>query len=519
MGLRHALLAGFSLFALVASATAQTPQSLPLASPSPSVSRPPAASAVSPTKVAQATVAPKVRVTPSSAVAASQGVPHTLIEALAATYSNQPALQAERAKLRATDENVPAALAGWRPTVVMAGTAGYGSGLTREFLTTVSPSENVKILNPRAIATAQATITQNIYTGGKISATVNRSKNQVMAERATLIAQEQTSFNNAVGAYVGVIQAKELLDLQINNEQVLAKQLEATNDRFRVGEITRTDVAQAEAALEGARATRETAVGNLQTARGTFQQIIGVFPPDDLVEPQPLNLPVKSEQESASMATTNNPNVITALFNDAAAKDAIDVAFSALLPQLSLQGQTFQQTNAAARNSSNNGYQIVAQLSVPLYQGGSEYAGVRQARQSQQQTQRLIDDAKRTAVQNAVQAWDTLVAAKASADSTRAQIRANEIALEGTEREAIVGSRTTLDVLNATQLLLQSRTTLVQNLAQVITASYGVAVAIGRLTARDMHLPVPLYDETAYYQAVKDRWVGLGDYATNQPGR
>ena len=156
---------------------------------------------------------------------------------------------------------------------------------------------------------------------------------------------------------------------------------------------------------------------------------------------------------------------------------------------------------------------------MPLYQGGSEYSAVRQARQAEQQTQRLIDDAKRTAVQNAVQAWDTLVAAKASADSTRAQIRANEIALEGTEREAIVGSRTTLDVLNATQLLLQSRTTLVQNLAQVITASYGVAVAIGRLTARDLHLPVPLYDETAYYQAVKDRWVGLGDYATNQPGR
>ncbi len=514
MGLRHGLFASFSLVAVAASAGAQAPpQSLPLASPpKPSASRP-EAPATSPTKVAQAHP-PHAKAAP-----AGQSVPHTLIEALAATYSYQPALQAERAKLRATDENVPTALAGWRPTVVVAGNVGYGSGLLREYLTTVSPAQNVKILNPRQIASAQATLTQNLYTGGKVSANVNRSKNQVMAERATLIAQEQTSFNNAVSAYVGVIQAKQLLDLQINNEQVLAKQLEATNDRFRVGEITRTDVAQAEAALEGARATRETAVGNLQTARGTFQQIIGVFPPDDLVEPQPLNLPVKSEQEAASMATFNNPNVITALFNDAAAKDAIDVAFSALLPQLSLQGQTFQNNNVTARNLSDNGYQITAQLSVPLYQGGSEYSAVRQARQAEQQTQRLIDDAKRTVVQNAVQAWDTLVAAKASADSTRAQIRANEIALEGTEREAIVGSRTTLDVLNATQLLLQSRTTLVQNLAQVITASYGVAVAIGRLTARDLHLPVPLYDETAYYQAVKDRWVGLGDYATNQPGR
>jgi outer membrane protein len=446
-----------------------------------------------------------------------QNLPHTLTEALAATYSNQPALQAERAKLRATDENVPTALAGWRPTVVLAGSTGYGDGMSRAYTSTLRTYTNVQ--TDRLLGTAQATVTQNIYTGGKTQANVNHSKNQVMAERATLIAQEQTSFNNAVGAYVGVIQAKQLLALQVNNEQVLAKQLQATNDRFRVGEITRTDVAQAEAALEGARATRETAVGNLQTARGTFQQIVGVFPPDDLIEPQPLALPVRSEQEAADFASSNNPTVITAMFNDAAAKDAIDVAFAALLPQVSVQGQTFQQNNTGGRSSSTNGYQVVAQLSVPLYQGGAEYSAVRQARQSQQQTQRLIDDAKRTAVQSAVQAWDTLVAAKASADSTRAQIRANEVALEGVEREAIVGSRTTLDVLNATQLLLQSRTTLVQNLSQVITASYAVAVAIGRLTARDMHLPVPLYDETAYYQAVKDRWVGLADYATSQPGR
>jgi outer membrane protein len=513
MGLRHGLLAGFSLVALAASAGAQT-------SP-----RPAAQLAAPPARLSQAPVSPAPRAksprSPKVApVAGQQNLPHTLAEALAETYSNQPALQAERAKLRATDENVPTALAGWRPTVVLAGTTGYGDGVTRSYLKNqVSGGSIINTQNDRLIGTAQATVTQNIYTGGKIQANVNRSKNQVYAERANLIAQEQTSFNNAVSAYVGVIQAKELLELQVNNEQVLAKQLQATNDRFRVGEITRTDVAQAEAALEGARATRETAEGTLQTARGTFQQIVGVFPPDDLVEPQPLNLPVHSEQEASSLASANNPNVISAQFNNAAAKDAVDVAFAALLPQLSLQGQTFQQNNAGGRSTQANGYQILAQLSVPLYQGGAEYSAVRQARQAQQQTDRLIDDAKRTAVQNAVQAWDTLVAAKAAADSTRAQIRANEVALEGVEREAIVGSRTTLDVLNATQLLLTSRTTLVQNLAQVISASYGVAVAIGRLTAQDLHLPVPLYDETAYYEAVKDKWVGLGDYATNQPGR
>ncbi len=506
MGLRYGLLVSLSLIAFSAAAEAQ-PATQPVGHPK------------QPAKAGQRAAAGQKpgQYAPTVGSANARGAPHTLAEALAATYANLPALQAERAKLRATDENVPSALAGWRPTVVLAGGLGYGDGIGRAYSSTLRGVVNSR--TQRQIATAQATVTQNIYTGGKVEGNVRRAKNQVYAERATLLAQEQTSFTNAVSAYVGVIQDKQLLDLQINNEQVLAKQLQATNDRFRVGEITRTDVAQAEAALEAAKATRETAQGTLQTAIGTFVQVIGFVPPDNLVPPQPLALPVDTEKAASELAAANNPNVITALFNDAAAKDAIDVAFAALLPQVSVQGQTFQDQNQAGRSTSTNGYQVTMNLSVPVYQGGSEYAAVRQARQSQQQTQKLIDDAKRTAIQNAVQAWDTLVAAKASADSTRAAIRANEVALEGVEREAIVGSRTTLDVLNATQTLLNARTTLVQNLAQVITASYGVAAAIGRLTARDMHLPVPLYDDTAYYEAVKNRWAGLGDYATNQPGR
>ena len=318
-----------------------------------------------------------------------------------------------------------------------------------------------------------------------------------------------------------MIQAQQLLALAINNEQVLAKQLQATNDRFRVGEITRTDVAQAEAALAGATAQRQTAEGNLQTARGTFQQVVGFFPPGDLVEPQPLALPVKTEQEATALAANNNPQVIAALFNDAAAKDAIDVAFAQLMPQVSLQGQMFQQQQrAACRALQTNGYQAV---------GAAVGAGLpgrrRVFRGAPGAAERAADDAARWTMRAAPRCrmrcrrGRRCVAAKASAASTREAIRANEIALEGVEREAIVGSRTTLDVLNAQQALLNSRTTLVQNLAQVVTASYQVAAAVGRLTARDLHLPVPLYDETAYYNAVKDKWAGLGDYATDQPGR
>jgi outer membrane protein len=504
MVLRHSMVIGLSVTLATLPAYGQT-AATPTAAPP--------AKRVTMTQATRGSTPSRPKVAPSEI-----GVPHTLAEALAATYSNQPALQAERAKLRATDENVPQALSGWRPTVVMAGTAGYGDGMSRQFVRQ-GGGGFLNSQTDRLIGTAQATLTQPLYTGGKTQANVNRAKNLVMAERATLIGQEQTSFTNTVTAYVGVIQAQQLLALNINNEQVLAKQLQATNDRFRVGEITRTDVAQAEAALAGATAQRQTAEGNLQTARGTFQQVVGFLPPGDLVEPQPLALPVKSEQDATAIASRNNPAVIAALFNDSAAKDAVDVAFAQLMPQVSFQGQVFQSNNAASRSTQTNGYQAVVQLSVPVYQGGSEYSAVRQAKQTSQQTTRLVDDARRTAVQNAVQSWETLAAAKAAAASTRQQINANQIALEGVEREAIVGSRTTLDVLNAQQALLNSRVTLVQNLAQLVTASYQVAAALGRLTARDLHLPVPLYDETAYYNAVKDRWIGLGDYATDQPGR
>jgi outer membrane protein len=449
----------------------------------------------------------------------SPGAPRTLAGALAATYLTQPALQASRAQLRATDEGVPQALSGWRPTVVMAGTLGYGNGMSRTLSRAENLSTYINANTERQIGTAQATLTQPLYTGGHTQANVNRARNLVFAQRAALIAQEESSFSDTVNAYVGVIEAQDLLQLNINNEQVLQKQLEATNDRFRVGEITRTDVAQAEAALSQATAQRETAEGNLQTARATYQRVVGYMPPSNLVEPQPLALPVHTDQEAAAMASANNPTVIQALFNDGAAKDAVDVAFSQLLPQVNLQGQIFELRNADARSTETNGYQVLAQVSVPLYQGGQEYSAVRQARQTEQQEARLVSDAKRTAVQSAVQAWETLVAARAAAASTRAAIRANGIALEGTEREAIVGSRTTLDVLNAQQALLNSQTTLVQNLAQVVTASYQVASAVGRLTARDLALNVPLYDDTAYFKAVRNRWFGLGDYATNQPGR
>ena len=446
--------------------------------------------------------------------------PKTIQDALAAAYSNNPTLQTSRASLRVTDEGVPQALSGWRPTVVIASGVGYGAGdvtsQTRSAFT--GQSSEVSARNNRAINTNQVTLTQPVYRGGATRASTNQADNRVFAQRGRLIATEQTVFTNVVNAYVNVIQQQQVLQLNINNEQVLTRQLQATNDRFRVGEITRTDVAQAEAALSGARATRQTSEGNLQIARSQYRQFVGELP-EQLIEPQPLKLPVKNQAEAVQLAAQNNPNVIAALFDDSAARDNIDLQFSALLPQLSIQGAAAQTEGQQTAGLFGRSATVLLNASIPLYQGGAEYSRVRQARQQQQQTRKTVDDIRRQAIQQATQAWETLTSSRATIDSTRAAIRANQIALEGVQREAIVGSRTTLDVLNAEQALLNSRVTLVQNLAAYINASYSVAAAIGRLTARDLNLKVPLYDETAYYNAVRQKLFGTGDYAVNQPGR
>jgi outer membrane protein len=434
----------------------------------------------------------------------------TLNEALAQAYSNNPQLLAARAQLRAVDEQVPQALAGWRPSVTAAGSYGTADVTTRGLRTVdgTFPTTNTV----RSPAAATATLTQPIFRGGRTTAQTRQAENNVLAQRALLLATEQQVLTDGVGAFIQVIQNAELLRLNINNEQVLTRQLQATNERFRVGEITRTDVAQAESRLAGAKASRIQAEGQLQVARATYQRVIGEAP-QRLATPQPLRPPVRSSAEAQAAALQNNPNVVSALFTAAAARENIDLQMSALLPQVSASAQAFRQDNQVQRGLQQNGGTATLNLTIPIFQGGAEYSAVRQARQQLQQQLSQVDVQRRLVTQQAAQAWEQLVTARAAVESVRAQIRAQEIALDGVQREAIVGSRTTLDVLNAEQELLNARTNLVNALATVINASYAVAAAIGRLTAADLGLPVEIYDMRAYYAAVRDRWAGLGDYA------
>ena len=454
-------------------------------------------------------------------------VPHTLDEALSIAYETNPQLTGERAHLRSTDENVPTALAGWRPTIAITASVGYGAGRYDETALGANPNNPfgpqipiaTSLKNNRVESSEQATLTQYIYHGGRTTSSTHEAVNSVYAERARLIAEEETVFTDTVNAYVTLVEDIQLLALDRANEQVLGDELRAISDRFRVGELTRTDVAQAQAALAAAIATRQTAEGTLQTARATFVRQVGVMPPTDLTDPQPLRLPVKSETEASDVAAQNNPTVIAALFNEAQLRDAVDVAFSALAPTLSVQASAFQNSGQSLTKTDTYGGQAILNLTVPIYQGGSEYAAIRQARQNYLQAVRQTEDARRAAREQAVQAWDTLVAARASIASSRIAVRSSQIALEGVEREALVGSATTQDVLIQQQNLLSAQITLTQNVTSVVTASYGVISAIGRLTAKDLSLNVPLYDETAYYNAVRDRLWGTGDHAIRQPGR
>ena len=461
-------------------------------------------------------------ITRPSAVVTS-GATATLSDALSEVYLTDPTLLGERARLRATDENVPSALSGWRPQVSFTAAAGYDAGAysigpTSPYNSMPQLDRSTKFSNDHPLLTEQLNLSQPLYRGGRTTSATAQAENQVRAERARLLAQEEQSFSTAISAFVTVIEDQQLYALQVSNVQVLTKTLQATNARFSVGEITRTDVAQAQAALAGAIAQRETAFGTLQTARATYRQVIGDLP-DRLIEPQPLALPITSAEQADTLAALNNPSVIAAAYDDAQAKDAVDVAFANLMPQVSFQGVGSYQDDAAQRNERSLGAMFTANLTVPIYQGGQEYAAIRQAKQNEQQSRKAIDIARRMAVQTATQYWEQFVAAKATVASTRAQVRADEVALDGVEREALAGTQTTLDVLNAEQLLVSARVTLVQNLAVLVSDSYQVAGTVGRLTARDLGLKVPLYDETAYYHSVRNAAGGTDDHATAQPGR
>jgi outer membrane protein len=425
----------------------------------------------------------------------------TLTDALAKAYATNPQILAERAKLRATDEGVSQALAGWRPTV----TATGSGGVQKQVSDSTFPQEQYR--QPR---TANLTIQQPLYRGGRTTAGTRQAENNVLAERARLALAEEQVLLNVVTAYMNVVQAQSVLDLDRNNEDRLRRQLQAAQDRFSAGQVTKTDVSQAEAALSGAIADRIQAEGDLATARTVYRNVVG-DEPGVLTAPPPVpDLPADVDATVAA-AIAGNPNVLAANYSEQASRANIDVVRGALLPTLSLAGTIQREDDTLSTPDRwRDTYTALLQLQIPIYQAGVIYSQLRAAYETDRQNRELLDQARRDARQSATTAWDALVTARARITSLQDQIQSDRTALDGVQQEALVGSRTVLDILNAEQTLLNSQVSLVRSQHDATIAAYQVRSAVGTLTASGLQLPVALYDPTKNYKEVRGKWFGVG---------
>ncbi|PPR25672.1 MAG: Outer membrane efflux protein BepC [Alphaproteobacteria bacterium MarineAlpha10_Bin1] len=438
------------------------------------------------------------------ALATSAAFAESLDEALISAYQNNPTLLAERAELRATDEGVASAQSGWRPTVQIDGDFGFSETET----TTVTGGFTTKTessLRPRSFSLS---VTEPLYRGGRTSAETRSAKNLVDAGRATLAQTEQGVLLDAVTAYMDVLRTQSVVELNRHNERVVARQHQAAQDRFEVGEVTRTDVAQAEARVAQAKADRIGAEGNLISARATYRQIIGDLP-GRLGWPASLAGVPSSESEALQIANVANPSIIGADFVERSARDDIDIALSDLLPQVSLRGGYDRQYDVSSVTERADSLSLSAIVTVPLYQSGAEHASVRRSKQIASQRRLEFEEARRAVLEEVTRAWEALITARAKIAAFESQVRAAELALEGVEQEVLVGLRTTLDVLDAEQELFTARVNLVGAERDAVVSSYWVKSTVGELTAEALGLSVERYDADAHYRAVSGKWFGL----------
>jgi outer membrane protein len=431
--------------------------------------------------------------------ASGPAVAETLTDALSSAYDSNPDLAAQRAVLRQTDEHVNQAMSNWRPSVSISGDYGIADYKTSQLL-------NRQHLRPHGAA---LTITQPIFRGLRTLAETRAAESDVQSARAALQQKEQDVLLAAAGVYFDVIRDQAVVRLQQSNVKVLEQQLSATNARCNVGELTRTDVAQAQARLAGARADLERALADLAISRASYQHVVGVAP-NNLAEPKMLGTIPKTEEETVTLAGDKNPNVLAALYRVDAAGYRVDQAFGVLLPTVSLQGTASKAYDQNLQHDKYERLELLAQVTIPLYQNGAEYSRVREAKQLWGQRRLELDSARRTAVETAVRAWRNYQAELARIKSIGSQIDADKVALEGVRQEAQVGSRTTLDVLNAEQELVNAQVDLVRAQHDAFLGYYQVQSAVGLLLARTLALPVQYYDEEAYYKENRFKWLGLG---------
>jgi outer membrane protein len=438
------------------------------------------------------------------------GLTDTIDAALVRAYQNNPQLNAQRAQVRFTDENVPQALSGYRPRVALTASAGTqytdtlstSGGTATQLVKTGIHGVNA----PRSIGT---TISQTVFNGFQTANRTRAAESQVSGAREGLRVLEQSVLLAAATIYMDYLRDAAIVEVQKSNVRVLEQTLKQTRDRFNVGEVTRTDVAQSEAQLAAGRTQLLTAESNLVTTKANFRRIIG-NEPDALAPGSPVDRFLPGSLPGAvDLSLTENPSVTAAMFGIDVSFLQVKVSEGALLPTVTLQGsvqQSYEQTLTFYRQF---GASAVAQLNVPIYQGGAEYSLIRQSKETLAQQRLNLEQVRDQTRSNVVTAWGQLVAGKAQVQSAQSQVSASEIALNGVREEAKAGQRTTLDVLNAQQALVNARVALVTAQHDRVVASYAVLNAVGRLAPQVLGLKTNVYDPSVHYHQVRDSWAGV----------
>jgi len=434
----------------------------------------------------------------------------TIEAALVRAYQNNPQLNAQRAQVRFTDENVPQALSGYRPKVSVTASGGYqytdtnttAGGTPTRIVRTEIHGANA----PRSVG---ATISQTLFNGQQTANKTRAAESQVSAAREALRVLEQTVLLQAATIYMDYLRDSAIVEVQRSNLRVLEQTLKQTRDRFNVGEVTRTDVAQSEAQLAAGRTQLLTAESNLITTRSNFRRIIG-NEPESLAPGSPVDRFLPATLSNAvELSLIENPNVTAAMFGIDVSYLQVKVNEGALFPTVSLLTSVQQSYETTMTLFRSFGASAVAQVSIPVYQGGSEYSLIRQSKETLAQQRLNLEQVRDQTRASVATAWGQLQAGKAQVSSAQAQVAASEIALNGVREEAKAGQRTTLDVLNAQQALVNARVALVTAQHDRVVASYSTLTAVGRLAPQVLNLPTTVYDPSVHYHQVRDSWVGV----------
>ena len=447
------------------------------------------------------------------AIGPREAAAETMELALAKAYEGNPQLNAQRAIVRQNDEGVSQALSGYRPT--LSATASVAEQYTN--ITGVIPPIPPGLPNGVSYTVKGYTTPwsaglsgqQTLFNGQRNANNVRKAESQVSAARETLRMMEELVLLAAATAYMDMSRDSANLEVQQTNIRVLQRTLKDTNNRFSAGQVTTTDVAQAEAQLAAGEANLHAAELTLLTTRANYRRLIGVEPanltpasPVDRLSPTTLNAAI-------AVGSAENPAVTAALYGVDVAQLQVKIAEGALWPTLALQGSVQQQAYSNILTPNLFLGTATVNLTVPIYQGGAEYSAIRLNKENVGQQRLNVDQVRDQTRANVVQAWGQLQAAKAQIEAAHRQNDAAERALEGVRNEAQAGQRTTLDVLNAEQALVNARVSLIVAQHDRVVASFSLLSAVGRLSAQELRLPVAIYDPMVHYQQVRDAWIGL----------